>query len=65
MPGCARCGAGPTSIAIIGFSAAYAYLEVCEEHLADLLRSARPAHNDDERASSPVHPPDLKRPQSR
>lgn len=46
--GCARCGKDPTSTAVIGFSVDYAYLDVCEEHLADLLQNARPADGHDE-----------------
>jgi hypothetical protein len=40
--GCARCDEAATTV-VIEFSAATAYLDLCEEHLADLLRGARPA----------------------
>jgi hypothetical protein len=39
--GCTRCGADTSSTAVIGLSGTYAYLDVCEEHLTDLLRNAR------------------------
>jgi hypothetical protein len=39
---CARCGAAGTSTAVIGLGGTYAYLDVCDEHLSDLLRNARP-----------------------
>lgn len=52
---CARCGAADASTAVIMLGATYAYLDVCDEHLTELLRNARPVGNDDEltSASSP------------
>ena len=38
---CARCGARSTTV-VIGFSVVEVYLDLCEVHLADLLRHARP-----------------------
>jgi len=52
--GCARCGMGPTNTAIVGFSAAYAYLDLCDEHLVDLLRTAHPVDEHDGKASLPL-----------
>jgi hypothetical protein len=40
--GCARCDEPATTV-VVEFSAVTAYLDLCEEHLADLLRAARPA----------------------
>jgi hypothetical protein len=40
--GCARCDEPATTV-VVEFSAVTAYLDLCEEHLADLLRGARPA----------------------
>jgi hypothetical protein len=40
--GCARCHEPATTV-VIGFSAVTAYVDLCERHLADLLRGARPA----------------------
>jgi hypothetical protein len=40
--GCARCEEPATTV-VVEFSAVTAYLDLCEEHLADLLRGARPA----------------------
>lgn len=39
--GCARCGEAATTV-VVEFSAVTAYLDVCESHLAELLRGARP-----------------------
>jgi hypothetical protein len=41
--GCARCDEPATTV-VVEFSAVTAYLDLCEEHLADLLRGARAAH---------------------
>jgi hypothetical protein len=40
--GCARCDEPATTV-VVEFSAVTAYVDLCEEHLADLLRGARPA----------------------
>lgn len=40
--GCARCDEPATTV-VIELSALTAYLDLCEEHLADLLRGARSA----------------------
>jgi hypothetical protein len=40
--GCARCDEPATTV-VVEFSAVTAYLDLCEEHLADLLRGAHPA----------------------
>jgi hypothetical protein len=40
--GCARCDEAGTTV-VVEFSAVTTYLELCEEHLADLLLGARPA----------------------
>lgn len=40
--GCARCDE-PATIVVVEVSAVTAYLDLCEEHLADLLRGARAA----------------------
>jgi hypothetical protein len=50
--GCARCGAAGTSTAVIGLGVAYAYLDVCDEHLIELLRNARPRDTDTEEPTS-------------
>lgn len=39
--GCARCGEAATTV-VVELSAVTAYLDVCESHLAELLRGARP-----------------------
>ncbi|HWL90626.1 MAG TPA: hypothetical protein VNP90_04615 [Actinomycetota bacterium] len=39
---CTRCDEDGTTV-VIEFSAVVAYLDLCERHLADLLRGARPA----------------------
>ncbi len=39
--GCARCGHAST-IAVIEFSATQAYIDLCEEHMQELLEGARP-----------------------
>jgi hypothetical protein len=38
--GCARCGR-PSTTVVVGFSALYAYLDLCEEHLREVLDGAR------------------------
>jgi hypothetical protein len=40
--GCARCDEPATTV-VVEFSAVTAYVDLCEDHLADLLRGARPA----------------------
>ena len=40
--GCARCDEPATTV-VVEFSAVTAYVDLCEEHLADLLQGARPA----------------------
>jgi hypothetical protein len=40
-PRCARCDRSSTTI-VIEFAAVQVYLDLCEEHLAELLRGARP-----------------------
>lgn len=40
--GCARCDEPATTV-VVEFSAVTAYVDLCERHLADLLRGARPA----------------------
>lgn len=39
---CTRCDEPATTV-VVEFSAVTAYLDLCEKHLADLLRGARPA----------------------
>jgi hypothetical protein len=39
--GCVRCDEAATTV-VIEFSAVTAYLDLCERHVADLLRGARP-----------------------
>jgi hypothetical protein len=38
---CSRCGASGVTVAV-GLSATFVYLDLCELHLAELLRRARP-----------------------
>ncbi len=42
--GCARCGEAATTV-VVELSAVTAYLDVCESHLAELLRGARPVED--------------------
>lgn len=48
---CVRCGEAATTV-VVEFSAVMAYLDVCERHLAELLRGARPIDEEDQG----VHP---------
>jgi hypothetical protein len=47
--GCVRCGEAATTV-VVEFSAVTAYLDVCERHLAELLRGARPIDATDQAA---------------
>jgi hypothetical protein len=38
---CARCDGEATTV-VVEFSAVTAYVDLCERHLADLMRGARP-----------------------
>lgn len=49
--GCARCGEAATTV-VVELSAVTAYLDVCESHLAELLRGARPVKDRRPTASS-------------
>jgi hypothetical protein len=53
MACCATCGAPSATTAVIGLGATYAYLDVCDEHLSDLLRNARPTGDRVESLSTP------------
>jgi hypothetical protein len=49
--GCARCGEAATTV-VVELSAVTAYLDVCESHLAELLRGAHPVKDRRPTASS-------------
>jgi len=53
--GCARCDEPATTI-VVEFSAMTAYVDLCEQHLGDLLLGARPV----EVASSSTHRSDTR-----
>jgi hypothetical protein len=44
--GCARCDEPATTV-MVEFSAMTAYVDLCEQHLGDLLLGARPVGRDD------------------
>jgi hypothetical protein len=54
-PICALCGQ-PASVVAIGWAVMWAYLELCEEHLANLLLNARPVEERSASASPGIAP---------
>jgi hypothetical protein len=49
---CAHCGEPATTV-VVELSGIVAYLDVCERHLADLLRGAKPLVTD--QVATPTH----------